>query len=196
MRPRLRLLLALVLGSSVLHAQETFEGTPNAPTLLGTFNGFTWLNMYSANGCQVGPTLGYCRGVVSGTQMAFNGFASDVAITNGGTFDFGGAWFTAGFSVFPQGGSTAVEITGFLNGNAIYSAWFGIDDITPRYFSANWTGVDKLYLASRPGGPNGQFVMDDISLRATQTVPEPASFALVGIGIVGIALRRRITRMN
>jgi hypothetical protein len=60
--------------------------------------------------------------------------------------------------------------------------------------SASW-GAEvgeplEIYLSSS----TNQTSFDDVTLNATSSVPEPAMFALVGAGLLGLVTRRRFAK--
>jgi hypothetical protein len=82
--------------------------------------------------------------------------------------------------------SGPVYIYGFLNGD-IANSWTGMLVKHPDYTRVmlNWANIDEFHITH---GAN--LLVTNIDTELT-SVPEPASAALLGLGIAGIALMRR-----
>lgn len=86
---------------------------------------------------------GHINLAVSGTNAAYFG-PSDiltVSMTNGGSFDFKGAYFGS-----THGASFTLQ--GFKAGTLAFSGTANSPQFTPAQFIANWTGIDFLAIQS------------------------------------------------
>ena len=75
------------------------------------------------------------------------------------------------------------------------------DASTPYYTWVDWIGtftsgsvVDGAPLEISLSASVAQTDFDNVTLDATSTVPEPAMFALVGVGLLGLVTRRRFAK--
>jgi hypothetical protein len=105
---------------------------------------------------------------VSGVQQSF-AFSNDVL--------FDGAYFAGYYSV-------ALNL---YNDDVLVHSTASIDiDENPRFLAAGYSGlIDKVVVS----GTEGYFVMDDVTYHAA-SVPEPATVALFGLGLLGFAASR------
>jgi hypothetical protein len=61
-----------------------------------------------------------------------------------------------------------------------------LDTATPQWVQLGWSGIDTLVIYNSSGT---QWAMDDVSVNVD--VPEPASLALFGVALAGLAAGRR-----
>jgi hypothetical protein len=179
--------------SAVLTFDDISSDSQN-PIPVG-YGGFNWSNMNYLNSATYAfQNSGYVRGTVSGNYVAFNVFGNPgevLTISSGDTFDFNSTYLTAAWN-----DNLNVNVLGFLNGLNIYNQTVVVSDDAPTLFNFNYLGIDQLRFTSFGGtdagtpGNGQQFAMDNFTYNA-QTVPEPATIALIGLGFMGFGITRR-----
>ncbi len=163
------------------------------------YGGLNWSNVsYLRSSIYGGGDTGYKGGTVSGEYVAFNSFTSFATIS-GAVFNVDSAYLAAawnnGLTVTVQGFLSNVLLFSQTVSNLNYSQTPGA---TATLVNLNFAGIDKLTFSSFGGtdasaqdvGSGTHFVMDNI---AFTLVPEPGTFALVGLGLAGLGWIRRRT---
>jgi hypothetical protein len=118
----------------------------------------------------------------SGQNIVLNDWSQDGTIDSlMGAFMFDGAWFKEWSST-----SATVSIEGYLNNSLVDTVSFTISNNGWQFVSGFSSSVDSLVI--RDGG--SVFMMDNFTFNTTQ-VPEPASIALLGLGLAGIGFSRK-----
>lgn len=118
----------------------------------------------------------------SGQNIVLNDWGQDGTIDSlMGAFMFDGAWFKEWSST-----SATVSIEGYLNNSLVDTVSFTISNNGWQFVSGFSSSVDSLVI--RDGG--SVFMMDNFTFNTTQ-VPEPASIALLGLGLAGIGFSRK-----
>lgn len=132
---------------------------------------------------------GYRHGLVSGSYVAYNGSGTQATVS-GSAFNFEGVYLTGAWN-----NGLNVTVSGFLDGNMLYSKTVTVNSYQPTWFAFNYTGIDKLTFDSFGGvdagyivGGGTNFAMDDF---AFSPVPVPAAVWLFGSGLLGVAGLRR-----
>jgi hypothetical protein len=176
----------------------TPTGLCPVPQLPNGYDGFSWNNFYVLDGsstyCMVPG--GFRFGVVSGPNVAFNGFGDPASVSSSTPFTLDSLFMTAAWT-----NGLNVLVQGFVGANPFYSQSFVLNTYTPTRFVFNWTGVDSVSFASSGGvdagyiGHGEQIAFDNMSMTVNVT-PEPATLLLIGTGLAGIggAVRRRRRR--
>ncbi len=170
---------------------EDVPGNENSKLLAITspYAGFDWDNFRAIHE-SLYPSSGYNRGVVDGEWAAINKGGLVASIISQDQFNFIGAWFTAEYTPI-----NTLSISGYLNGIEQYSTTVEINYTTPTWVLLEWEGIDQLNIVA---GNGRNFVMDGFeftsydNLRQSNdfnSVPEPATLSLLGLGIVGMTMR-------
>ncbi len=150
----------------------TFDNLSGNGTLASNYAGLTWGSgwmYYDSNQSPYNAFSGKERIYNYNSGKSFK-FANDVVFT--------GAYFAGynsiSFDLFNDG--QLVDTTSSINLSA-----------APTFLSTNYTGaVDEV----RVNGTGGYFVMDNVTF-APANIPEPASLALLGMGLAGLVASRR-----
>lgn len=86
-----------------------------------------------------------------------------------------------------QGKSDSYTITGYLGAKELYSQVITVGAPIALY-SFNFMGVDKISFST---SNFSNLTLDNMNLTVGVAVPEPASVALLGLGIAGLLASRR-----
>ncbi len=130
---------------------------------------------------------------MSGNRAAFNQFGNASAFS-GTLFDLASLSLGAAFN-----DGLNVQIEGLYNGNSVYTRLVIANPFAAQQVNLGWTGINELRFSSFGGtdvianGSGTQFVLDNLQL-GSLSVPEPATIALLAVGLVGVAVVRRRQR--
>jgi PEP-CTERM motif len=171
----------------------TFDDLPT-PATYGSpvpagYGDFQWNNFNYLDGADF-IASGYQNGVVSASNVAFNGAGNPALFSSSGMFDLDSGWLTAAWN-----DGLSLEVLGFVGNTVVYDNTYVLDATAPTMVNFNYLQVDSVEFISSGGvnhgydGSGAQFVMDDL----TVTVPEPTAYALLSVGAMlgGFGVRRR-----
>ncbi len=109
-----------------------------------------------------------------------------VSLTGGGLFDFTSVDFNDG----NNSGTADYLVTGFLGANTVFSLSGGVPlDFGSPIASLSNNLIDSLFIQLTLNSSSSANI-DNIAVNAA-TVPEPASIALLGLGLASISFSRR-----
>jgi len=159
--------LTVLLGSPKL---ITFDDLTNNVTGLpvpAEYNNLTWSNFYYINGLAYIQPSGYSAGVVSASNVAFNGNGTPAAISSPIPFDLLSAYLTAAWN-----DNLRVELKGYSGPTLTYDNTYTLSATAPTLIAFDYLDVTLVQFISSGGTPHlaygntpgYQFVMDNVSV--------------------------------
>ncbi len=142
----------------------------------------------------VNGTSGYYYGMVSASNVAYNGFGNPAEIDSPGTnFNFLSAYFTGAWN-----SNLNIEVQGFSGTNLVYDETKVVSVNNATLFTFNFLDIDRLYFDSYGGQPAftpvpeyNFVIMDNFMF---EFIPEPSTFllaALGGVSLIAFLKRKR-----
>jgi hypothetical protein len=176
-------------------------GSANA-TVIGFEGGLDPAFTYSGVAQEDGPVL---TGSGYNNVMAFTGskgFAFNPSEVSPSSFFLVGSssatFFLDSFVIAGAWGTQTLTISGLNNGIQLFSQTLAVS-LAPTVFTADWAGIDQLRIATGSdfvqdfslSGRGQHWALDNLTINEAATVPEPSSLAIVGLGLIGLAIARR-----
>lgn len=188
--------LICMLAFSIFAAQAnattlTFDDIPsgsnqNAYGGIPTYNGFNFsstLNWIDLEGSR------WNYGAKSGDFGLLNNYAGVGIITeqSGLDFTFDGLWAKKWATGIESNSTDSLfgVLEGYNDGLLVWTTATSLNG-SYEYYSAQSGSIDELKL-----GFGNFFLVDDISLNAGTSVPEPTLFVLLGMALLGLSFSRR-----
>lgn len=101
--------------------------------------GMRWDNFYALEPSDRGSSNGFREGLISGTNVGFNGYGANASISDKTDFDFRSAYMTAAWH-----DNISVTIAGYDDGVRVYSTTITLSNKHPTYVEFNFESIDKL----------------------------------------------------
>lgn len=181
--------LAMLIAGSANAAVLTFDSITlggNYVTIGSTgqtvHQGFTFDSRWYVGNTSQGSYEGAAHSARNYLSNGSN--VTNLTVSHATDFTFNGAWFAT-----PTHSSPAewINITAYGAGNVLIGSTGNVAiNTTEQWVAANFANVRSLNITRG----DGWFTMDDFTYNGAE-VPEPASMALFGLGILGLVASRR-----
>jgi len=158
-----------------------YASIPNGYQGLDWSTNFSVLNAIQATDDGQYPS-GYFYGMVSPSNVAYNGSASPVEVDAPTNFNFLSTYLTDAWN-----SNLNLEVEGFNGGTLLYSNTVVASATSPTLFTFDYLNIDRLTFNSYGGQSagfgysGGNFVMDNMTF---DFIPEPSSLLLTALGTV------------
>jgi|688.fasta_scaffold255036_2 hypothetical protein len=184
-------LMAGGVNAAVINFDDLAPEGVDIPNGYAGFNWNNWEAFSSAPFSIIGPN-GYVVGTVSQSNVSNNGLGGPADFFSSDSFTVNSLWATAAWN-----DGLSVTFTGYDASNNIVQTITVIPSATePTLYELNWAGIYKFGFASAGGtqhagyfGKGTYVAIDDITVNAVSPVPVPATLALLGLGLIGVARR-------
>lgn len=192
-------------GATVITFDELHE-TGSGSYIANGYAGFNWGNFAVNNailftnvlphlfpGAPANGLSGDFYGMVSASNVAYNAGTDPAEIDSTSKFNFLSAYFTGFFN-----SNLNIEAQGFNGTNLVYDSTILADATSPTQFTFDYMNIDRLVLIPSGGEPAfgtaslPEFVMDNFIF---ESIPEPSSLLLTGIGVLVLCRIGRRRRM-
>lgn len=188
-------LLALSFGAAQASNVITFDSLANGASISNGYSGLNWSNFSALNGV-TDNNSGYQNGVVSRNNVAYNrnGTPASISATSAAGFSLSDGFFTAAWD-----NGLHVTVNAVFENATTATETFTLNTSGPTDEFFGWNNLASVTFASSGGVPAGlagggeHFALDNLNIAPTAAVPEPATDALLMLGLVavGLGIRRR-----
>jgi len=178
----------LALSANVSATVLTFDDLPSTTVnmLATNYGGLTWANAGFLDGALRGDA--YAAAIVSANNVLFPYGSQQVRVSSLDTFTLNSAFFTAIWQ-----NEISLVFHGYDNGTLVNSAAWVVGR-SPTLLSFNWN-IDTLTIDTYIVGSTNDrtwFGLDNFAFNEqANDVPAPTSVLLLGLGLMGLGLRRK-----
>lgn len=169
--------LALLTACSASATVLSFEDLSGQNVLPSNYGGLTWSDgweYYDSSQPPYTPSSGVERVYNNNGSAPPRFYFAAPAVFDGAYFS---GYNNASFEMYLSGSLVATSSTVNLGGTGV-----------PVWLASGYGGqVDEVRLVVS----QGSFVMDDVTFNGGSAVPEPATYAMIGLGLAGLALVTR-----
>jgi hypothetical protein len=188
---------AVVINFDNLGTNMQYVLQPNIPPFFGILEGFKFGAVGGdENRVDVINTetiFGFSS--QSGSYSLLNNVYGDAVVTeqDGNVFSFQSVYA----STLPNysGNTGQRSIVGYLDGTEVGSITFNLAD-NWQQVTGNLSNIDKLVFELTYDGTHGFYLLDNLVLNESSSVPEPSALLLLGSGLVGLIAGRKMFRRH